>query len=136
MTMVKQLKTSDADFLSQLDRLLAWEQSTDSEVVTTVSAILEDVRQRGDAALLEYTAKFDRVEAASAAELELSSDELETALDAIDDSHRRALEVAADRVRAYAEHQKMESWSYTEADGTVLGQKVTPMDRAGLYTGW
>jgi len=133
MTMVKQLKTSDADFLPQLDRLLAWEQSTDSEVVTTVSAILEDVRQRGDAALLEYTAKFDRVEAASAAELELTSDELETALDAIDDSHRRALEVAADRVRAYAEHQKMESWSYTEADGTVLGQKVTPMDRAGLY---
>ncbi len=133
MTMLTQLKTSDADFLSQLDRLLAWEQSTDSEVVTTVSAILEDVRQRGDAALLEYTAKFDRVEAVSAAELELTSDELEAALGAIDDSHRQALEVAAERVRAYAEHQKMESWSYTEADGTVLGQKVTPMDRAGLY---
>jgi histidinol dehydrogenase len=133
MNLVRQLKTSDADFLSQLDRLLAWEQSTDSEVVTTVSAILEDVRQRGDAALLEYTAKFDRVEAASAAELELTSDELEAALGAIDDSHRHALEVAADRVRAYAGHQKMESWSYTEADGTVLGQKVTPMDRAGLY---
>jgi len=133
MTRVTQLKTSDADFLSRLDRLLAWEQSTDSEVVTTVSAILEDVRQRGDAALLEYTAKFDRVEAASAAELELTPDELEAALGAIDDSHRRALEAAADRVRAYAEHQKMESWSYTEADGTVLGQKVTPMDRAGLY---
>ena len=133
MTMVTQFKTSDADFLSRLDRLLAWEQSTDSEVVTTVSAILEDVRQRGDAALLEYTAKFDRVEAASAAELELTSNELEAALDAIDDGHRQALEAAADRVRAYAEHQKMESWSYTEADGTVLGQKVTPMDRAGLY---
>lgn len=133
MTMLTQLKTSDADFLSQLDRLLAWEQSTDSEVVTTVSAILEDVRQRGDAALLEYTAKFDRVEAASAAELELASDELEAALGAIDDSHRQALEVASERVRAYAEHQKIESWSYTEADGTVLGQKVTPMDRAGLY---
>ena len=131
--MITQFKTSDADFLSQLDRLLAWEQSTDSEVVTTVSAILEDVRQRGDAALLEYTAKFDRVEAASAAELELTSNELEAALDAIDDGHRQALEAAADRVRAYAEHQKMESWSYTEADGTVLGQKVTPMDRAGLY---
>jgi histidinol dehydrogenase len=133
MTMITQLKTSDADFLPQLDRLLAWEQSTDSEVVTTVSAILEDVRQRGDAALLEYTAKFDRVEAASAAELELTSDELEAALGAIDDSHRHALEAAADRIRAYAGHQKMESWSYTEADGTVLGQKVTPMDRAGLY---
>ena len=133
MTMITQLKTSDADFQSRLDRLLAWEQSTDSEVVTTVSAILEDVRQRGDAALLEYTAKFDRVEAASVAELELTADELETALDAIDDGHRQALEAAAARIRAYAEHQKMESWSYTEADGTVLGQKVTPMDRAGLY---
>ena len=133
MTMVTQLKTSDADFQSQLDRLLAWEQSTDSEVVTTVTAILEDVRQRGDAALLEYTAKFDRVEAASATELELAADELEAALNAIGDAHRRALEAAAARVRAYAEHQKMESWSYTEADGTVLGQKVTPMDRAGLY---
>jgi histidinol dehydrogenase len=131
--MITQLKTNDADFLSQLDRLLAWEQSTDSEVVTTVSAILEDVRQRGDAALLEYTAKFDRVEAASAAELELTSNELEAALDAIEHGHRLALEAAAGRVRAYAEHQKMESWSYTEADGTVLGQKVTPMDRAGLY---
>ena len=131
--MITQLKTNDADFLSQLDRLLAWEQSTDSEVVTTVSAILEDVRQRGDAALLEYTAKFDRVEAASAAELELTSNELEAALDAIEHGHRQALEAAAGRVRAYAEHQKMESWSYTEADGTVLGQKVTPMDRAGLY---
>lgn len=133
MTMVTQLKTSDADFQSQLDRLLAWEQSTDSEVVTTVTAILEDVRQRGDAALLEYTAKFDRVEAASATELELAADELEAALNAIGDAHRQALEAAAARVRAYAEHQKMESWSYTEADGTVLGQKVTPMDRAGLY---
>ena len=131
--MITQLKTNAADFLSQLDRLLAWEQSTDSEVVTTVSAILEDVRQRGDAALLEYTAKFDRVEVASAAELELTSNELEAALDAIEHGHRQALEAAAGRVRAYAEHQKMESWSYTEADGTVLGQKVTPMDRAGLY---
>ena len=133
MINIKQLTTSDAGFLSQLDQLLAWEQSNDSEVVTTVSGILEDVRNRGDAALLEYTLKFDRVEVASAAELELSSDELQAALSAIDDDHRQALEVAAARVRAYAEQQKMESWSYTEADGTVLGQKVTPMDRAGLY---
>jgi len=133
MTSIKQLTTSDADFLPQLDQLLAWEQSSDDEVVTTVSGILEDVRNRGDDALLEYTLKFDRVNAASASELELSSDELQAALDVIDDDHRQALEVAAARVRAYAEHQKMESWSYTEADGTVLGQKVTPMDRAGLY---
>jgi len=130
---ITQLKTSDADFQSRLDELLAWEQSTDSHVVTTVTTILDDVHKRGDAALLEYTRKFDRLDVASAAELELSSDELKAALKAIDSSHRDALEAAAARVRAYAEHQKMESWSYTEDDGTVLGQKVTPMDRAGLY---
>jgi histidinol dehydrogenase len=130
---ITQLKTSDADFHARLDELLAWEQSTDSQVVTTVTAILEDVRKRGDAALLDYTRKFDRLDVASAAELELSGDELQAALKAIDSSHREALEAAAARVRAYAEHQKMESWSYTEDDGTVLGQKVTPMDRAGLY---
>ena len=130
---ILQLNTGDADFESRLDQRLAWEQSTDSEVVTTVSAILEDVRRRGDAALLEYTAKFDRVEVKGAAELELGQDELQAALAVIDGTHRQALEAAAERVRAYAEHQKMESWSYTEADGTVLGQRVTPMDRAGLY---
>jgi histidinol dehydrogenase len=133
MIEITQLKTRDADFLSRLDELLAWEQSTDSQVVTTVTGILEDVRTRGDAALLEYTRKFDRLDVVSAAELELTADELQDALKAIDSSHREALEAAAARVRAYAEHQKMESWSYTEDDGTVLGQKVTPMDRAGLY---
>lgn len=130
---ITRLKTSDPDFQSRLDELLAWEQSTDSQVVTTVTSILADVRKRGDAALLEYTRKFDRLDLASAAELELSTAELQAALKAIDSSHREALEAAAARVRAYAEHQKMESWSYTEDDGTVLGQKVTPMDRAGLY---
>ena len=133
MTRIARLRTSDTDFRARLDELLAWEQSTDSEVVTTVTAILEDVRRRGDAALLEYTERFDRVEAPSGAALELTRDELLAALDAIDEEHKRALERAADRIRAYAEHQKMESWSYTEADGTVLGQKVTPMDRVGLY---
>lgn len=133
MTKITRLKTSDPSFHAELDELLAWEQSADSEVVATVTGILEDLRRRGDAALLEYTARFDRVEVASVAELELGQDELQAALDAIDADHRRALELAAERVRAYAEHQKMESWSYTEDDGTVLGQKVTPMDRVGLY---
>ena len=133
MKTIARLKTTDADFRSRLDELLAWEQSTDSEVVTTVTGILADVRKRGDAALLEYTAKFDRVEVDSAAALELDSGDLQAALAAIDPEQRKALELAADRIRAYAEHQKMESWSYTEADGTVLGQKVTPMDRVGLY---
>jgi histidinol dehydrogenase len=133
MTNIARLTTSDADFRARLNELLAWEQSTDSEVVRTVTDILEDVRKRGDAALLEYTAKFDRVEPASAAALELTGNELQLALDAVDREQRQALERAADRIRAYAEHQKMESWSYTEEDGTVLGQKVTPMDRVGLY---
>ena len=133
MADITRLKTSDPDFRARLKALLAWEQSTDSEVVATVTRILADLRDRGDAALLEYTAKFDRVETASAASLELSRDEIHAALDAIDRDHRQALETAAGRVRAYAEHQKMESWSYTEDDGTVLGQKVTPMDRVGLY---
>jgi histidinol dehydrogenase len=130
---ITQLDTRETDFQQQLDQLLAWEQSTDNAVVITVTEILDDIRKRGDAALLEYTQKFDRVDVSSAAELELSKDDLQGALDAIDSSQREALEHAASRVRAYAEHQKMESWSYTEEDGTVLGQKVTPMDRAGLY---
>ena len=133
MINISRLNTNSSDFVKELERLLAWEQTTDSEVVTTVTAILGDVRRRGDEALLEYTRQFDRVEVANAAALELSGDDLRAALAAIDDDHRQALEAAAARVRAYAEHQRIESWSYTEDDGTVLGQKVTPMDRAGLY---
>ena len=133
MININRLNTNSSDFVQELERLLAWEQTTDSEVVTTVTAILDDVRRRGDEALLEYTRQFDRVEVANAAALELSGDDLRAALAAIDDDHRQALEAAAARVRAYAEHQRIESWSYTEDDGTVLGQKVTPMDRAGLY---
>lgn len=133
MPEIRQLKTSDENFWQQLDEVLAWEQATDGGVATVVNDILADVKKRGDAALLEYTQKFDRVDATSAEQLELSKEDLQKALDAIDPKHREALELAAARVRAYAEHQKMESWSYTEADGTVLGQKITPMDRAGLY---
>ena len=133
MPVIRELNISDKDFWQQLDEVLAWEQSTDSAVVKTVTDILADVKKRGDAALLDYTRKFDRVDVASAAELELGREQLQQAFDAIDDEQRSALEHAAARVRAYAERQKMESWSYTEADGSVLGQKITPMDRAGLY---
>ena len=133
MPEIRQLKTSNENFWKQLDNVLAWEQSADSGVATIVSDILADVKKRGDAALLEYTQKFDRVDATTAEQLELSKEDLQKALDAIEPEQRKALELAAARVRAYAEHQKMESWSYTEEDGTVLGQKITPMDRAGLY---
>jgi histidinol dehydrogenase len=130
---IKSLNIEDADFWPQLDALLAWEQSADDAVVTTVTAILADVRNRGDAALLEYTRRFDRVTVDKAADLELTQAALNAALDRIEPAQRDALQRAAERIRAYAERQKMESWSYTEADGTVLGQQITPLDRAGLY---
>jgi histidinol dehydrogenase len=130
---IRQLNAADENFWQQLDEVLAWEQSTDSGVVATVTDILADIKQRGDAALLEYTQKFDRVEATSVQQLELTQAQLQQSLNAIEQSQREALEHAAARVRAYAEHQKIKSWSFTEDDGTVLGQKITPMDRAGLY---
>ena len=127
------LDASTEDFWHQLDAVLAWDDSIDGGVSSTVSAILADVKKRGDEALIEYTNKFDRMHLQSASELELPASRLQQALKNINAEHRVALETAAERVRAYAEHQKMESWQYTEADGTVLGQKVTPMDRVGLY---
>jgi histidinol dehydrogenase len=133
MTDIKRLNSSDSDFYPQLDRLLAWEQSAGEQLEQTVREILAAIRARGDAALLEYTNRFDRMQAASVAELEIGAERLRQALKAIPSEQREALEVAAARVREYAEHQKMESWSYTEADGTVLGQQISPLDRAGLY---
>lgn len=130
---IRQLNAADENFWQQLDEVLAWEQSTDSGVVETVTGILADVRKRGDAALLEYTQKFDRIDATAVEQLEITHLQCQQSLNAIDKSHREALEAAGARVHAYAEHQKQESWSYTEDDGTVLGQKVTPMDKAGLY---
>lgn len=133
MTAIKQLNTQDENFWSQLDDLLAWESVSDDQVFNTVNNILKDVRKRGDAAVIEYTNKFDRMSAKNMAELEIPQSRLDEALTKIPADQKRALEKAAERVRLYAEHQKLESWSYTEADGTVLGQQVMPMDRAGLY---
>ena len=130
---VKRLDSSASDFHAQLDGLLAWEQVTDSQVEQTVRDIIAAVQNRGDEALLEYTQRFDRLQAGTVAELEIHQDSLQQALHGISVQQREALERAANRVRAYAEHQKLESWSYTEADGTLLGQQVAPLDRAGLY---
>jgi len=130
---IKRLNSADSDFQSQLDALLAWESVSDDAVFNTVKGILNDVRRRGDAAILEYTQKFDRLETATMAELTVSSDRLKQAYDNIEPVQREALERAAQRVRDYHDKQKMESWSYTEDDGTMLGQQVTPLDRVGLY---
>ncbi|HHH44984.1 MAG TPA: histidinol dehydrogenase [Gammaproteobacteria bacterium] len=130
---LQRLDSSDRDFHVQLDRLLAWEESADQQVEATVRDIIAALRSRGDGALLDYTQRFDRLQAASVAELEIPQEGLQQALESIPEAQRAALERAAQRVQAYAEHQKLESWSYTEADGTLLGQQVAPLDRVGLY---
>ena len=133
MKQIRRLNSQDSDFQSQLETLLAWDSATDKSVVTTVENILADVKARGDAAVLEYTAQFDAVNADSLAKLELTQAELNAALERIPTEQRNALETAAQRIRIYAQHQKMESWSFTEEDGTVLGQQITALDRVGLY---
>jgi len=133
MIEVKQLDSAVADFWPQLEALLAWESVSDEQVEGRVRDILATVKTRGDAALLEYTGQFDRFEVATMAELEISSQRCQAALDAIPKEQRQALEFAIERVRAYHEHQKAASWSYTEDDGTMLGQQITALDRVGLY---
>jgi histidinol dehydrogenase len=130
---IKRLKSSDSGFYAQLDSLLAREQDADSQVEQTVRDIISAIRSRGDEALLELTRRFDHVQADSVEELEISKFKLLEALDTIPTEQRDALERAASRVQAYAERQKLESWSYKEADGTLLGQQVTALERAGLY---
>ncbi|WP_407275289.1 histidinol dehydrogenase [Halothiobacillus sp. DCM-1] len=130
---IQRFSTVDADFRPKLNALLAWESVSDEQVFATVQGILRDVRARGDAAVLEYTARFDRFPAASMAELEIPATRMDEALARIPAPQREALEQAAERIRRYAEHQKLTSWSYREADGTLLGQQVTPLDRVGLY---
>ena len=116
----------------QLVQLLAFEATADEKLEATVAGILADVRKRGDAAVLEYTRKFDRMEVGSTAELELPQNELRAAFDGLPAEQRSALEQAAQRVTDYHKKQVQASWSYTEADGTLLGQQVTPLDRVGL----
>lgn len=130
---IKQLNTQDKDFWSELNQMLEWESVSDQQVFDTVNQILSDVRSQGDDALIEYTNRFDRMNAESMVGLEISSERLQQALETIPADQRTALELAASRISTYAEHQKMESWQFTEADGTVLGQQVTPLDRVGLY---
>ncbi len=133
MLEIKQLDAAQADFWPQLETLLAWEGVSDDKVTSIVREILAAVKSNGDAAVIEYSRRFDRVTAETMADLEISLDRAHAALKNIPQDQRQALEAAADRVRNYHEHQKQDSWSYTEADGTVLGQQVTPLDRAGLY---
>lgn len=133
---IRELSTVDADFEPRFAALKHWSAETDREIESRVEAILADVRTRGDAAVLEYTRRFDGVEAASAGALELGRGELQAALAQITPAQRSALQAAADRVRDYHQRQLEacgRGWSYRDADGTLLGQKVTPLDRVGIY---
>jgi len=131
--MINRLDIDASDFEARLTRLLTWDPGQDLDMGTSVKAIIADVRGRGDAALLDYTRRFDRLDCVDAARLRIEPAELHAALEALPPGERAALEAAALRIRRYHEHQKTESWSYVEADGTRLGQRVTPIDRVGLY---
>jgi len=130
---IRRFSTADANFDNELKQLLAFETAQDDQIDQVVADILRDVKKRGDAAVLEYTRRFDRLDAAGLDELELTKAELARALEGLPAEQRTALQQAADRVRAYHEKQLMSSWTYTEDDGTLLGQQVTSLDRVGLY---
>lgn len=130
---IRRLSTLDINFAEQFSALLAYEEQRDPHVEGAVAQIVDAVRKHGDEALLEFTEKFDRVKANSVSELEIGQDELKHAFDTLNSAQREALKVAAQRIRAFHERQVAQSWEFTEADGTRLGQRVTPLDRAGLY---
>ena len=131
--LVKRLNASDEDFSQVLDNLIAWDGVSKPDVEATVANILQQVRSRGDAALIEYSNHFDRRNCQSMKEFCVNTQQLQSALESIDQKTRHALEQAAKRIRDYHSHQRQESWQYQEADGTVLGQQVTPLQRVGIY---
>jgi histidinol dehydrogenase len=130
---IQRLDANSERFSEQLDALLAWSSVSDPTVAATVAEILQAIKSQGDTALMDYTNQFDRRDISQMAELTISQAQLQQALESIPVAQRQALEVAAERVRHYHQHQVQDSWQFTESDGTVLGQKVTPMDRVGLY---
>jgi histidinol dehydrogenase len=133
MIAMRRLDTSQPDFAARLEELLAFESAQDPGIDATVAAILDDVKARGDVALLDYTRRFDRVDVKSAAELEIPQATLERALAGLPAAQRAALTAAEQRVRSYHEKQLTRSWHYSEPDGTELGQQITPLDRVGIY---
>ena len=130
---IQRIKFNESDFWRKLESALAWDESSDSRVNKTVEDIIKNVRSKGDEAIIQYTNQFDGMSVTSFGELEISRDRLNAALNNIPADQRESLERAAQRVRDYHQHQKQDDWSYTEADGTLLGQQVTPLDRVGLY---
>ena len=127
------LDASQADFEQRLSQLLAWDSVSDDSIASVVDEVITAVKARGDEALLEYTNRFDRMDATTMTELVMDKARIEQSLSMISAEERAALETAADRIRSYHQHQKQQSWSYTEADGTVLGQQITALEKVGVY---
>ena len=130
---MKRLSTQSPQFQQELQALLAFETAQDPKIDQIVADICADVQQRGDAAVLEYTNRFDGTQAQTMADLTLSQDDLKAAFFRLPENVQTALQTAAERVESYHQHQKQASWSYTDADGTLLGQQITPLDRVGIY---
>ncbi|MDR0781764.1 MAG: histidinol dehydrogenase, partial [Pseudomonadales bacterium] len=130
---IRKLKASDPNFAAALDAALSWDALADATVEERVRAIIADVRARGDAAVLEWTNRFDKLAATDASALRIAPERLQQSLQALPGQQAAALRTAAERIRRYHEKQKQASWQYQEADGSVFGQKITPLDRVGMY---
>lgn len=133
MALIRRLNSDAVDFDQALGSLLAWDEASDAQIVAQVETILAAVRTQGDAAVIEYTQRFDRLAVSDISELKVSEQRIEAAFKRITSEQLQALEQAAARIRSYHEHQKQASWQYTEGDGTVLGQKITAMEKVGIY---
>ena len=131
--LIKRLSTSDGDFLPTLDKLIAWNTVSDANIEERVAKIIQQVRANGDQALIDFSNQFDRRSVNSIEQLCVDSAQLEAALANIDTETRTALETAAQRISDYHQHQTQDSWQYQEPNGTILGQRVTPLERVGLY---
>jgi len=131
--MITKLSSEQRDFNTQLSSLLSWESVSNKDIANTVEEIINTIRSKGDKALIDYSIKFDGVKAKSIADLMISQEELEKSFNDLSDKQKNAITIAAERVKAYHLKQNQQTWSYTEEDGTFLGQKITPLDRVGLY---
>lgn len=131
--MITKLSSQQKDFDTKLSSLLSWESVSNKDVANTVEEIINTIRSKGDKALIDYSIKFDGVKAKSMAELIIPQEELEKSFDGLSDKQKDAIKIAAERIKAYHLKQNQQTWSYTEKDGTFLGQKITPLDRVGLY---
>ena len=131
--MITKLSSQQRDFNTKLSSLLSWESVSNKDVANTVEEIINTIRSKGDKALIDYSIKFDGVKAKSMADLMISQEELEKSFNDLSDKQKNAITIAAERIKAYHLKQNQQTWSYTEEDGTMLGQKITPLDRVGLY---